>query len=135
MIRKYGSLPESVACPAKTIRAPILLGVDVADAITSCAKLLVSHCGGVFKTVTVVETLEAFAKGTNTSKYAARVVAERIAPLKMAKRVIFPAVISALFSQRKQARNRFDIVQNNLSIHVTFIIAIVGITKPKKTSF
>jgi hypothetical protein len=74
----------------------------------------------VLSTVTVVETVEAVANGTKIWKYAARVDADSIAPLKMAKRVIFPAVISAFFSQRKEARNLFDIVQNNLNIHDLF---------------
>jgi hypothetical protein len=45
--------------------------------------------------------------------------------------VTLPAVISALFIQRKQARIRFDIVQNNLSIHGSFRAFCVGITASK----
>jgi hypothetical protein len=128
MMSQYGSSLESVAVALKASRAPVFVGVVVAEAVSSRAKKPALNVGGVLSTVTDVLTLSALASGMKTSKYARNVVVERTAPVSTAKSVTFPAVISALFSQRKQARIRFGIVQNNLITHRLFTFVRVGIS-------
>ena len=105
MISQYGSALPLVAVAVKLNTAPALVGVVVADAGDSCTPTV--HVGGVFKTLTEVETGVACALGINNSKYAPKLVTTTSATESMAATVIFPPLLyrveKELGNQRRNA--------------------------------